>query len=441
MSTTKNARTIALETLIRVLQNGSYSNISLNNSLKQANLSQEDRNLATRIVYGTIQYKIFLEYQLDGLIKSKISEKYIQPLLLMSAYQLLFLDKIPARAVLDEANKLAKQFGRRNSSGFRLVNGILRSLTRRGAILPDKSNTIKYLSIKESFPEWLVHYFIDNWGEKRTAKILASLNQSAKNSIRLSSLFSLNQTIRELNKLGFAPQESQLSKYDYVLQHGGIVQTELFKDGKLTVQDEAASLAVMAFDFKGNEQVLDACSAPGGKTVQIAEKIPDGTVTALDIHDKKLNLVKQNAKRMHVEKRVITKAIDARKVQEAFKAGQFDKVLVDAPCSGLGLLRRKPEIRYSKSKKDILSLQKIQLAILDHVAQLVADNGELVYSICTITHEEDEDVVKKFLANHANFNLEAFNAGKIEAKTGMLKIMPDSYGSDGFFIAKFKLRG
>lgn len=441
LSTTKNARAIALETLIKVLENGSYSNISLNNSLKQAHLAQDDRNLVTRIVYGTIQYKIFLEYQLNGLIRSKITERYLKPLLLMSAYQLLFLDKIPARAVLDEANKLAKQFGRRNSSGFRLVNGILRSLTRRGIVLPDRKNLVEYLSVKESFPFWLVQYFLDNWGEKRTAKILTSLNQPAKNSVRLSSLFSLKQTIKKLDQLGFAPQESQLSKYDYILKHGGIVQTNLFKEGKLTVQDEAASLAVMAFDFKGNEQVLDACSAPGGKTVQIAEHVPNGSVTALDIHEKKLRLVKQNAKRMHVEEKVKTKAIDARKVQECFTTDQFNKILVDAPCSGLGLLRRKPEIRYSKSKKDILSLQKIQLAILDQVAKVLSVNGELVYSTCTITHEEDEDVVKKFLAGHANFTLEAFNAGKIEAKTGMLKILPDSYGSDGFFIAKFKLRG
>lgn len=441
MSTTKSARAIALETLIKVFENGSYSNISLNNSFKEAHLAQDDRNLATRIVYGTIQYKIFLEYQLTGLIKSKITEKYLKPLLLMSAYQLLFLDKIPARAVLDEANKLAKQFGRRHSSGFRLVNGILRSLTRRGVILPAKSDSIKYLSIKESFPTWLVNYFIANWGEKRTTSILASLNKSAKNCIRLSSLCTFNKTINELKKLGFEPQESQLAEFDIILKHGGIVQSNLFKEGKLTVQDEAASLAVDAFNFRGDEQVLDACSAPGGKTVQIAEYLTSGRVTALDIHEKKLRLVKQNAERMHVLDKVQTKAIDARKAQEYFSKGQFAKILVDAPCSGLGLLRRKPEIRYSKSKQDILSLQKIQLAILDHVAALLAVNGELVYSTCTITHEEDEDVVKKFLASHANFTLETFNAGKIEAKTGMLKILPDTYGSDGFFIAKLKLRG
>ena len=161
----KSARAIALETLIRILQDGSYSNISLNNSLNNSHLSQTDQNLATRLVYGTVQYKIFLDYQLKGLLKTKITEKYLYPLLLMSLYQLIFLDKIPDRAVLDEANKLAKQFGKRHSAGFKIANGILRSFIRRGVILPDESDQIEYLSVKESFPTWLVQYFIDHWGE------------------------------------------------------------------------------------------------------------------------------------------------------------------------------------------------------------------------------------------------------------------------------------
>ncbi|GAA3634654.1 16S rRNA (cytosine(967)-C(5))-methyltransferase RsmB [Lactobacillus hamsteri] len=441
MSKTKTARSIALETLIRVLQDGSYSNISLNNNLRHSNLSVADQNLATRLVYGTIQYRIYLDYQLHDLIKTKLSEKYLKPLLLMSAYQILFLDKVPNRAVLDEANKLAKQFGRHHSSGFRIVNGILRSLTRRGPILPDKSNPVKYLSIKESIPEWLVKYFIDNWGEKRTENILNSINKPAKNSVRLSSLSRFQDTLSQLRKLGYDPKESGLSSHDSILAHGGVAETSLFKEGKLTIQDEAASLVVDAFDFSGDEQVLDACSAPGGKTVQIAEHLTTGEVTALDIHEKKLRLVRQNAKRMGVADHVKTVAIDARKANEYFSDKQFAKILVDAPCSGLGLLRRKPEIRYTKNKNDLLSLQKIQLAILDNVSRILEKNGELVYSTCTISHEEDEDVVKQFLKHHPDFELVPFQLEKIGTKTGMLKILPDSYGSDGFFIAKFRLRG
>lgn len=437
----KSARAIALETLIRILQDGSYSNISLNNSLNNSHLSQTDQNLATRLVYGTVQYKIFLDYQLKGLLKTKITEKYLYPLLLMSLYQLIFLDKIPDRAVLDEANKLAKQFGKRHSAGFKIANGILRSFIRRGVILPDESDQIEYLSVKESFPTWLVQYFIDHWGEKRTQKILQSFNETAKNSVRLSSLKNKGKTLNGLRKLGFDPQESLLSSQVAILSKGGVSETDLFKNGDLTIQDEAASLVVDAFDFKGDEQVLDACSAPGGKTVQIAENLTSGKVTALDIHEKKLRLVRQNAKRMGVSDKLVAKAVDARKADQYFSGQEFAKILVDAPCSGLGLLRRKPEIRYTKSKKDLLSLQKIQLDILDHVSHLLQENGELVYSTCTISTEEDEDVVKSFLASHPKFELVPFKLEKIASNSGMLKILPDSYGSDGFFIAKFKLRG
>lgn len=442
LSTNKSARAISLETLIKVLQNGSYSNISLNNSLKHSDLSIADQNLATRIVYGTIQYRLFLEYQLTGLLKTKITEKYLKPLLLMSLYQIIFLDKVPNRAVLDEANKLAKQFGKHNSSGYRVVNGILRAFIRRGVILPDEKDTIKYLSIKESVPEWLVKYLIDNWGMQKAQSVLSSINDPAKNSVRISSLADRNKVFDQLKKEGYQPEWSNLSLNDAVLSHGGISESDLFEQGKLTIQDEAASLVVEAFDFDQNqtEHVLDACSAPGGKTVQIAENT-HGDVTALDIHEKKLRLVKENARRMHVLDKVTTKACDARKAHEIFKAGEFTKILVDAPCSGLGLLRRKPEIRYTKSLQDLRNLQKIQLTILDSISKLLKAEGELVYSTCSISMEENEEVVKQFLRIHPGFELKPFSLSKLESKTGMLKIMPDQDGNDGFFIAKFRLRG
>ncbi|QFQ67669.1 16S rRNA (cytosine(967)-C(5))-methyltransferase RsmB [Lactobacillus kefiranofaciens] len=441
LSINKSARAISLETLIRVLADGSYSNISLNNSLQHSSLSLTDQNLATRIVYGTIQYRLFLEYQLKGLVRTKITEKYLKPLLLMSLYQIIFLDKVPNRAVLDEANKLAKQFGRHHSSGYRIINGILRSFIRRGVILPDKKDRIRYLSIKESVPEWLVNYFINNFGIKKTESVLTSINQPAKNSVRISSLVDSKQVFAKLKADGYEPQWSNLSTHDVVLNHGGISQSDLFKQGKLTIQDEAASLVVEAFNFDQEaDHVLDACSAPGGKTVQIAENIK-GDVIALDIHEKKLNLVRENARRMHVEDRVKTKACDARKAPEIFKPGEFSKILVDAPCSGLGLLRRKPEIRYTKSLQDLRNLQKIQLAILNSVSSLLKEQGELVYSTCSISIEENEQVVKQFLRQHPSYKLEPFKLSKLESETGMLKVMPDLDGNDGFFIAKFKLRG
>lgn len=435
------ARSVALKTLINVFNKKSYSNISLNHNLNKSDLSITDQNLATKLVYGTIQYRLFLEYQLKGLIRTKVKEDYIEPLLLMSTYQLFFLDKIPNRAVLDEANKLAKQFGKKNSSGFRLVNGILRSVTRRGEILPDKKNIIQYLSIKESFPQWMVEYFIKEFGQEKTQSILASFNKDAKNSIRISALADQKKVLAQLNQQNFTPKISKLSSKNVILSRGGIIENELFEDGAVTVQDEAASLPAQVFDFNGDEHVLDACSAPGGKTIQIAEQLTTGRVTALDIHENKLNLVKQNAKRLHILDKVQTKAVDARKATEYFSKGQFDKILVDAPCSGLGLMRRKPEIRYTKKFQDLLNLSKIQLDILDQTAKLLKVGGEMVYSTCTISSQEDENVVKEFLSSHPTFELVPFEIDSISANNGMVKILPDEYGSDGFFIAKFKLRG
>ncbi len=297
------------------------------------------------------------------------------------------------------------------------------------------------MSIKESVPEWLVNYFINNFGIKKTESVLTSINQPAKNSVRISSLVDSKQVFAKLKADGYEPQWSNLSTHDVVLNHGGISQSDLFKQGKLTIQDEAASLVVEAFNFDQEaDHVLDACSAPGGKTVQIAENIK-GDVIALDIHEKKLNLVRENARRMHVEDRVKTKACDARKAPEIFKPGEFSKILVDAPCSGLGLLRRKPEIRYTKSLQDLQNLQKIQLAILNSVSSLLKEQGELVYSTCSISIEENEQVVKQFLRQHPSYKLEPFKLSKLESETGMLKVMPDLDGNDGFFIAKFKLRG
>ncbi|BDR60688.1 16S rRNA (cytosine(967)-C(5))-methyltransferase RsmB [Lactobacillus xylocopicola] len=440
MSTTKSARAVALATLIRVWRDGSYSNISLNNSFRSSDLSQTDRNFTTRLVYGTIQEKIYLEFQLQDLVKTKLKEDYLWPLLLMSAYQLLFMDKVPNRAVLNEANILAKQFGKPHSTGFKIVNGILRALLRRGRVLPQVTAP-DYLVVKESMPVWLVQYLVDHWGAERAASILASVNEPAKNTVRISQLVSATEVVTALNDLGFAPCESQMTAQEVVLDHGGISDSELFKEGKLTIQDEAASLAVSAFNFTGDEEVLDACSAPGGKTIQLAEQLSAGRVTALDIHQNKLRLVQKSSQRMNVASKVKTQKMDARFAKEVFQPGQFDKILVDAPCSGLGLLRRKPEIRYNKSLADLTKLQKVQLAILNQVSSLLNDKGELVYSTCTFTVEEDEYVVQAFLSDNPQFKLQPFETGKIAAPNGMVKILPDEYGSDGFFIAKFVVRG
>ncbi len=433
-----NARQAALETLMRVLNQQSYSNLALNQTLQKHSLSQKDQSLATRLVYGTIQYQLYLDYQLKDLIHTKLKEAYLRPLLLMSAYQIFFLTKIPDRAVLDEANKLAKRYGRQHSNGYRIVNGILHALLRRGEVLPDPQNRLEYLSVHESMPLWLLKYFQKNFGWEKTKAIAISCNQPAYDSVRLT--VPEDKVMPVLTELGYHSRPSLLSEHNLLLDHGGIAQTALFEDGWLTIQDESASLAVDCFDFSGNDCVLDACSAPGGKTAQIAEKLTNGSVWALDLHPKKLRLVQQNARRLHVAARVHVKAMDARKCQSYFSEQQFDKILVDAPCSGLGLLRRKPEIRYLKRKEDILRLAQVQNDILEAVAPLLKKNGQLIYSTCTLAPEENDQVVQHFLKKHPQFELVPIRLPKIRSE-GTLQIFPDTAGSDGFFIAKLSLRG
>lgn len=420
---------MCLASLIKVLTKNSYSSISFGQEVDRAHLKDADRRLATRIFYGTIQYRIYLDYQLRGLVKTKLKEDYLRPLLLMSFYQLLFMDKIPQSAVLDEANKLAKQFGKRHSNGFRIVNGILRSFLRRGALLPT-ADSADYLSVKYSYPQWLVDYLIEHFGREAAIANMASCNQAPFNCVRLNKAADKEQVIAELAKEGYGVEQSPLYSCSLRLTGGSGAASPLFKEGAITIQDEAAALPAQAFDWRGDEAVLDACAAPGGKTEQMAEQLSTGQVVALDLHAKKLGLIKQNAQRMGQAGKVKTFAMDARKAGEHFKAQSFNKILVDAPCSGLGLLRRKPEIRFAKSKQDLQNLAAVQLGILNSVWPLLAPGGELVYSTCTISVEEDEQVVKSFLSEHSDSVLEK-----------QRKILPAEAGSDGFFIAKFARRG
>lgn len=268
---------------------------------------------------------------------------------------------------------------------------------------------------------------------------MPSLNKRAENSIRIAKGANQTQIINSLKKQGYSLTESTLADNCFLVNHS-IVNTDEFKAGQITIQDEAASLVVDCFDLQENDYVLDTCAAPGGKTSQLAENLPQGKVISLDIHKKKLNLIKKYAERMHVDERVETLALDARKAAEHFSDTKFDKILVDAPCSGLGLLRRKPEIRYDKTMKDVHNLARIQLGILNSAAQLLKKNGELVYSTCSITIEENEQVIAEFLKKHPEFEIMPITLSKVQSKES-LKILPDTYGSDGFFIAKMKLRG
>lgn len=440
----KTARYLALESLEKVLTSGAYSNLQLNQVIEKNNLADNDRRLLTNLVYGVIQHRLTLEYWLEPFTKGKKIDDWVKALLMMAIYQYHYLDKVPDWAVTDESIKLAKQRGHEGIRKF--VTAILHRILREG--LTDfnqiASETTR-ASIEYSVPEWLITELINQYGTEKMIEIVQSLNQPANQSLRINTrLTDKEEVSRQLYEADLDFRDSQVAENALVLEHGVIANTEAFKNGEITIQDESSMLAVENMHLQPSFRVLDACAAPGGKTVQIAAELDadaGGQVTALDIHQHKIKLIESNAKRLAVNDVVKAIDLDARKVDEKFTDESFDAILIDAPCSGFGLIRRKPEIRYEKQLSDSYNLQKIQLEILAAVAPKIKKNGIITYSTCTILRQENDDVVNQFLANHPEFTLERTQTNlnlKDDRQSDTLTILPSDYGSDGFFVSSLR---
>ena len=433
MTKVETARNLALAVLEDVFIHQAYSNIALNKHLKGSQLSVADKGLVTEIVYGTVARKLTLEWYLSHFIQDRDKlDNWLYILLLMSAYQLRYLDKIPNHAVVNEAVELAKA---RKKGSEKLVNAVLRRILREG--WPD-SATIKRKnkrdSIAYSLPVWLVSKLKEEYGEERAQAIFDSLLVRNKASIRVTDL-SRKKEIKAI----LEASDSPLVASGLVKEQGHFAGHDLFLEGAITIQDESSQLVAPTLDLQGDEQVLDACAAPGGKTAHMASFLTSGKVTALDLYDHKLDLIQENAQRLGVADRVQTQKLDARKVHEFFEKDSFDKILVDAPCSGIGLLRRKPDIKYNKETADFTSLQEIQLEILGSVCQTLRKGGIITYSTCTIVSEENFQVVEAFLESHPEFEqVKLEHECKDILKDGCILITPELYGSDGFFISQFR---
>ena len=433
MTKVETARNLALAVLEDVFINQAYSNIALNKHLKGSQLSVADKGLVTEIVYGTVARKLTLEWHLSHFIEDRDKlDNWLYILLLLSAYQLRFLDKVPDHAVVNEAVELAKA---RKKGSEKLVNAVLRRILREG--WPD-IETIKRKnkrdSIAYSLPVWLVSKLKEEYGEERAQAIFESLLVRNKASIRVTDL-----SRKEEIKAVLEASDSPLAASGLVKEQGHFAGHDLFLEGAITIQDESSQLVAPTLDLQGDEEVLDACAAPGGKTAHMASYLTSGKVTALDLYDHKLDLIQENAQRLGVADRVQTQKLDARKVHEFFEKDSFDKILVDAPCSGIGLLRRKPDIKYNKETADFASLQQIQLEILGNVCQTLRKGGIITYSTCTIVSEENFQVVEAFLESHPEFEqVKLEHECKDILKDGCILITPELYGSDGFFISQFR---
>ncbi|MGS2776798.1 16S rRNA (cytosine(967)-C(5))-methyltransferase RsmB [Robertmurraya sp. GLU-23] len=445
MTEKTNVRESVVAILEQIEKNQSYSNLLLNNVIKKNQIASKDIGLLTELTYGTLQRKMTLDYYLEPFIKNpKKLENWVKQLLRMTLYQMLYLDKIPDRAAIHEAVEIAKKRGHKGISG--MVNGVLRSLQREGTRdVNEIKDEVERLSIETSHPTWLVRRWTEQFGYNK-AKEMCEINLTAPmQTARINTnKITREACIKRLSDEGFQVEESVVVPEAIKCLRGNLAHSESFKEGLITIQDESSMLVAYALGIEKNETILDACAAPGGKSTHIAEKLEEtGQVVSLDLHEHKVKLINENATRLGL-KNIETKAMDSRKVLEEFEGKMFDRILLDAPCSGLGVMRRKPDMKYTKKEEDLHRLQSIQLQLLDSVTPLLKPGGTLVYSTCTIDRSENEEVVAAFLQKHTEFEgdlsvIERMPKAIQPLMTDFqLQIFPQDFGSDGFYIASLR---
>jgi len=437
------AREAALKALFRVEQDRAYLNLVLPGQLQ--GLKGDERSLAARLAAGTLQRLNTIDWSLSLFLRRSLSEltPWIRNLLRLSAYQLLYLNRVPAYAAIDEAVYLARRFGHRGVAG--LVNAVLRRLDTESGALPwpdPGANPVQYLSLRQSQPEWLVSRVIDRLGFEEAGQWCMAANERAPLTIRPNLLRTTPEDLTALLgtegvEIGPSPLVPGIMR---VRSGGSPAGTGAFKRGLLTVQGESSALVAPLLDPAPGDKIIDLCSAPGGKATHLAELIEDrGLVVAVDLHVNRLRMVEKAARRLGLTA-IKTVHADGRKVsREDFSLP--DSVLVDAPCSGLGVIRRLPEIKWRRKEKDLPALKNIQLELLNAAASLLPAGGKLLYSVCSNEPEETMQVVDTFSSSHKGFVqedlLEKIPESLQERQEDLpsVSIWPHRHGMDGFFIA------
>lgn len=449
-----SVRELALEALNRIDQQQAYSNLLLNQLLLRNPLSDVDARLLTEIVYGTVQRRNTIDYYLAQFVTRGLArlKPWVLNLLRLSFYQIYYLDRIPAHAIVNEAVMIARRKGKGNKGITGLINGVLRTIIRSKdqLVLPSDLQIVERIALTHSYPEWLITRWLAQFGEPLTEDICAANNKPPHISARVNLMkMSREHCVQQLHAQQIDAVPSPLAPSGVIIkdaEHAAI--RTLFDEGILSIQDESSMVVAHIVDPQPGMKVLDCCAAPGGKTVHMAEMMNDtGEVWANDIHTHKQNLIEQQAERLGLNS-IRTTLGDAMHIDRALEGQQFDRILVDAPCSGLGVIRRKPDLKWQKQQEEIAQLPVIQLGILTAAARLLQHDGVLVYSTCTLLPEENEQVVTAFLAQHPEFMLADDDLThqlpdqleRIQLQTGMFRILPHQYHSDGFFMARLKRR-
>ena len=434
------AREIAYKVLLDIEKNKNYSNMAINKHFKDVKISNQDRGLATEIIYGVIENKYYIDYMIDKLSKVKTNkmEIYVKTLLRMGIYQIMFLNSISDYAAVNETVNLAKK---KNSKVSGFINGILRNVIRQKEEIGKvkTKDDVDYLAIKYSYDKWMIRNWMIHFGKEFTEELLEANNERPNIYLRTNTLkITRDELIKKLEKQNIKAEKVNVVEEAIKVEHlKDIENNSLYKEGLFIVQDVSSMLVGKVMNPKENSLVLDVCSAPGKKTTHMATLMNNtGQVVSRDIYDHKLKLIKASTKRLGLTN-VDVQEFDGMKLDRESIA-KFDYVLADVPCSGLGIIRRKPEIKY-KEKEDFRELPPIQKKILENAAKYVKVAGTLIYSTCTIQDSENIDVVNEFLQKHKNFELvpiKEVNVDLDNQEKGYMKIYPNVHDMDGFFISK-----
>ena len=443
MTNQENLRDIVCDILLEIEREQIPSHVAIRQMLEKFQyLDNRERRFISRLTRGTLERRVTLDWMIEQFSKVKVKKMkpVIRTILRMSAYQIKYMDSVPVSAVCNEAVKLAKKRGFKNLSGF--VNGVLRNMSRNpGKLEPPKDN----VSVYYSQPEWLAEYWSACYGEENTREMFEYFLKEQPLTVRIcknrltaeefQSRMANRQVTATQNRL--VPEAFELKGYDYL---GALPE---FQEGLCTVQDVSSMLAVKAAGIKPSDKVIDVCAAPGGKSIQASELLKDGEITARDLTDGKVALIEENICRMGAE-HIQAQCQDALEFVAAAE-GQAEVVIAELPCAGLGVIGRKPDIRYRMTREDMKSLAELQREILSVVSRYVKPGGTLVYSTCTVNPEENAENVRWLLDNcpFEPDSLEGLLPEEVVSKAaekGYVQLLPGKYGTDGFFIARFRRR-
>lgn len=430
---TINSRYLAYKILYEIETKKTFSTEVIDRYFSTFEIDQRDKSLVNKIVYGILENKFLLDYYIENISSTDLKkiDQEILIILRIGIYQILFLDKIPDSAAVNEAVKVTKKVNFK-AKGF--VNGVLRNfLRKKESITLDNLNGEEHLRVKYSHPKWLINYYKNNIEDYAVENILKFNNSHSDQYIRVNTLkITRDELINRLKENNAICEPSTLTKDGVrIINLNGfdLVDNELFEDGLFYIQDDASILVSEILAPAPGEFIIDTCASPGGKTTHIAQLMKNkGHVLARDVSKHKLNFIEENLQRLAIEI-VDLEVFDATE-EDLDNYMSADRVLVDAPCSGLGIINKLPDIRYNKTPSDLDDLSDLQYKILENSSKLVKEQGTLVYSTCTVGPKENIEVIEKFLYNNKDFRIEQIN------KEDFLQIIPGKQNTDGFFICK-----